>query len=664
MRVVPEFNPVARKVLCKRYLLYRPESDECALCGVRHETPEEMLERVSLGNEEFYNMMASLDFLPNSPTLFNAGSGQGTFSACFKFDVDDTMVSIMDVARKSAFVQKWGGGVGYCLSALRPKGAPIRSTQGRACGPVATLRLYHSVALMITQGGKREGAQMAILHCDHPDVAEFIRCKDTDPEAFSTFNLSVACTNDFMNKATSDSRCRESDLLHDIVECTWRTGDPGIYFIDTAEESNPTPLLGKLSGTNPCGEVPLLDNEPCNLGSINLSKFVLPDRSFDFPRLKEVAHVATRYLDEVLDHNEFPDPLITEMAYKTRKLGLGVMGWADTLALMRVPYDTGHAVRFGAEIMRLIQLSAHTESESLKESKGVCPALPDGTKRNATLTCIAPAGSIAVLAGCSSGIEPHFMLKGERMMGDGTMLPESLLGRFGDFVPKIAHEIDWSWHVDHQVAFQKCTDLAVSKTINIPNASSVQDVHDAFVAAWRKGCKGITVYRDGSRRLQVLTKEGDHPVLHARKKLPPERPSVTHKFSVGGTEGYVHVGLFEDGSPGEVFLSVGKQGSTVDGLLDAVAILTSLSIQYGVPLETIVNKLRGTRCEPAGLTENPAIPTASSLLDYIFSYVRKRFLSGTVEQTETGLFCPDCGSPALSQEGCICCSRECGWSRC
>ncbi len=660
-------SEVSQRLLCKQYLRKDDVHPICEFCGQSHESLDEMFDRMSFGSTEYRGMLSSFDFLPGSPAIFNAG-GNGTLSACFKFDVQDTMESILDVARKSALVQKWGGGVGYCLSELRRRGASIRSTHGKACGPVAVMRMYQAVAEMITQGGKREGAQMAILHCDHPDISEFIRCKGTEG-VFNTFNISVAVTDEFMRSVLAQSDSRNGSLFDEIVKHAWRNGDPGLYFMDIAERANPTPALGKLTGTNPCGEVPLLDNEACNLGSINLSRFV-EGSQFGFDRLAGVVRVAVRYLDDVIGGNFYVVPEIEEATLRTRKLGLGVMGWADALALLRISYDSEGAVELAGEVMRHIHEVARGESKELGAERGVYPAADRlyDDRRNACLTCIAPAGSISTIANCSSGIEPHYSLEYVQVMGDGTKLPRKL--SFGDFVPKTASEIPWEWHIRHQAAFQAHTDLAVSKTINMPNVATEEDVARAYVAAWESGCKGITVYREGSRVKQALYKGGleayaaDVQVGNKRRRLSRDRMSLTHKFDVGDMEGYLHIGLFSDGTPGELFIIGSKQGSTVSGLLDGVAILTSLALQYGVPLKAIVSKLQGTRFEPSGLTGNQDIPTASSLLDYIFRYVSLRCSSGAVKLENSGMVCPDCSAPVCFQEGCLYCSARCGWSRC
>lgn len=498
-----QFTQNALKILGERYF-YKYESGQ--------EDAHAFFDRISMGKPEYREMMDGLDFLPNSPTLFNIGiPGAGTLSACFKFDVEDTLLdgpnSIMAVGVKSAGVQKYGGGVGYALSAVRPANASISTTHGHAMGPVALLHYYNSVAAMITQGGKRAGAQMGILSCDHPDIQEFIHCKDVDPQALSTFNISVACTDEFMSRA-KDLTSPEGKLLTEMAESAWRTGDPGVYFIDNAERGNPTPWLGRLTGTNPCGEVPLLNNEPCNLGSINLGNFV-SDGEIDWKRLAYTARLATYYLDDVLEINTFPSKEIDEANRLTRKLGLGVCGFADMLALLGIHYDTDEAVALGRTVMAHISAWADNASVRMGFDRGVAPAFKGhyALYRNATRTCIAPTGTIAILMGASSGIEPHFALEWERRLGTGDVIQEHVpvLDRLNGFVPHTAMEIAPEWHVKHQAAFQAHTDLAVSKTINLPNEATAEQIRDIYMQMWERGTKGGTVYRDGCREVQVLT---------------------------------------------------------------------------------------------------------------------------------------------------------------
>lgn len=712
-KITPQFTPTAQTVLCKRYLRHLDAASECPFCHQKHETSEEMFERCSFGREDYYNLLASLDFLPNSPTLFNGGTEQGTLSGCFKFNVEDSMEGIMEVARKAAFTMKFGGGTGFCLSDIRPYGKLIRSTHGKACGPISVLETYQAVAKMITQGGKREGAQMGMIHCDHEDVRRFIHCKDPEtidmPDfkltleqvrsvkrwviekyGLSTFNLSVACTDAFMGRAKAGNE----SLFNEMCESAWKTGDPGIYFIDTSERTNPTPWLGKLDGTNACGEVPALNNEPCNLGSINLSHMLeqMTEDSepgvhfeFNFGKLTQTVLLATDYLDEVIDQNFYPDEVIERAAKLTRKVGLGVMGWADTLALLHIHYDTQEAVDLGGKIMKAIQEASREESSKLAAEKGNCPAFIECTpeqvltknRRNATTTCIAPAGTISVLASCSSGIEPHYTLEGSRAMGDGTRLEDGLRSLKTDFVPHTAHEIDWKWHIAHQAAFQEYTDLAVSKTVNMKESATVEDFRQAFLLAWESGCKGITIYRDKCRDTQVIVSKGDESrLIHKtdakvgmhRRKMTKDADAKRHGFSVGGMEGYLHTGLFPDGTPGELFITGSNQGSTVSGLLASLAIVTSMALQYGVPLESLVSKLQNVRFEPSGTTTNPKIPVAPSVVGYIFQYLDHEFLKTKSVEIEgkkehTGMLCPECGAEAVYEEGCLHCSK-CGWSRC
>lgn len=501
-----QFNENALRIIDMRYLAH---------INGRKETVDEFVNRVSLGNEVYkHKLIEPLVFLPNSPTLFNVDvPGAGTLSACFKFDVADTMLDghdgIMETATKASMVIKWGGGVGYYFGDIRPKGTLVNSTHGKAMGPVALLKFYHAMASMLTQSGKREAAQMGILPARHPDIEEFITCKDKDPQSLATFNISVSLDDAFMMEAVKPGT-PEHSLLRRMAESAWRTGDPGVYFVDNAERGNPTPWLGKLTGTNPCGEVPLLNNEPCNLGSINLRRFYDPDTFINWSYLEEITRLATNYLDDVLDHNHFPVPEVTHAAFHTRKLGLGVCGWADLLAVAQIPYASEEAVDKLKQVMQFIQKVADDESLKLGKTKGVAPCF-DGTDiryRNATRLCIAPTGTIAILMGASSGIEPHFLTEWTRTTNEGVVLHEripvldDLIGT--GFTPQTAMEIDWEWHTRHQGAAQQYVDLAVSKTINMPNSATVDDVFNAYVFMWEMGCKGGTIYRDGCRDIQVL----------------------------------------------------------------------------------------------------------------------------------------------------------------
>ena len=750
-RVIP--SPVAltdnaRVVLERRYLL-RDESGEVS------EAPEQLFVRVAEAiaaveptaelrahwAQRFYDEMAALRFLPNSPTLMNAGTDRGTLAACFVLPVEDTLDSIMSTARAAAMVQKFGGGTGFALSRLRGVGEPIASTHGSACGPVSVLRHYDDVSRLVTQGGKREGANMGVLRVDHPDIRDFIHAKD-DGRTAQHFNISVAVTDAFMEAA----RAGESYTLHDprsgetrgaadagavldeIARSAWRTGDPGLVFLDEINRHNPTPELGEIEATNPCGEVPLLPWEACTLGSINVARFWDAEAGdLDWSALHETAALGVRFLDDVVDANRFPIEEIAEAVRGNRKIGLGIMGFADLLIAAGIPYDSEAALALAGRLGRELGGAADAASTALADEKGAFPnwersVYAGGHRyRNATRTCVAPTGTIAIIAGASSGIEPLFSLAHFRRMGDGTLLTEvsdafEQAARDGDFYspelmeelaaggrlsdrpeapPEVcrrfatAHDIAATWHVRMQAAFQAHTDLAVSKTVNLPRDATADEIRGVFLLAHELGCKGVTVYRDGSRARQVLAHSQEPeggavaPAIEPhRRHLPDERQAVTHKFRVGEQEGYLTAGLFEDGTPGEIFVKITKEGSTVSGLMDAVALLTSIALQYGVSLEKIADKLEHTRFEPYGVTGNPDIPIATSILDYIFRWLRIHFHEEIAEHLEeagegeaqppadtaaarapSGLTCPDCGLQLDYLERCLVC-RACGYTQC
>ena len=758
----------ARTVLERRYLLRNPE-------GAVVETPEELFARVAeaiaaieptgelraVWSQRFYDAMAALRFLPNSPTLMNAGTGQGTLAACFVLPIEDTLDSIMATAQAAAMVQKYGGGTGFDFSKLRGEGEPIATTHGAACGPVSVLRHYDDVSRLVTQGGKRDGANMGILRVDHPDVRAFIHAKD-DGVSAQRFNLSLAVSDAFLEAAAEGApfpladprdgsprgQVDAAELLDEVARSAWLGGDPGMVFIDTINRANPTPQLGAIEATNPCGEVPLLPWEACTLGSIQVARFwdeAADD--LDWAALRETVELGVRFLDNVVDASPFPLEEITQAVLGNRKIGLGVMGFADLLIAAGVSYDSDEALALAERLMGEIASAADAASEALGEEKGVFPnwersiyagevsshpgktsevsshtreasevsshTRDSGTRyRNATRTCIAPTGTIAIIAGASSGIEPLYSLAHQRRMGDGTLLPEvsaafERAARDGGFhSPELieelaaggslaahdelpedvrrrfvtAHEIGWEQHVRMQAAFQRHTDLAVSKTVNLPQDATVDDVRSVLLLAHQLGCKGVTVYRDGSRALQVLAhapreapraageRGGGGVALEPyRRHLPDERPALTHKFRVGEQEGYLTVGLYEDGAPGEVFVRIAKEGSTVSGLMDAVAVLTSIALQYGVSLEKLAAKLEQTRFEPYGPTGNPDVPFATSIVDYIFRWLRLHFEDETAAEAPapvaSGLTCPDCGLQLDYIERCLLC-HACGYTKC
>ncbi|MGD9666966.1 MAG: adenosylcobalamin-dependent ribonucleoside-diphosphate reductase [Synergistaceae bacterium] len=534
----PEFNKPAREILNDRYLW----KDDF---GNPSETPEQMLLRVArhvasaekttplqyVWADEYYDVMAKLLFLPNSPTIMNAGrpAPHGQLAACFVIGIEDSMESICEAIRKQMLIHKSGGGTGFNFSNLRSSGAKVNSTNGRASGPISFMSLFDKATETVQQGGMRRGANMGILNVDHPDIRDFIHCKDKDG-TIANFNISVGVFDSFMEKAEADHEGAEAGLLDEIAETAWRTGDPGIIFLDAINRGNTTPDLGPLTSTNPCGESPLYPNEACNLGSINLAKMVIKGE-FDYELLKKTAAIATRFLDSVIDVNHYPLPEISEAVRHTRKIGLGVMGWADLLFRLRIPYDSDRAIELAEKIMSLIKETAHETSVELGKEKGIPGALEHLGRRNATLTCIAPTGTIALLADCSSGIEPLFALEHTRVRTqiDGTKVimkqvnrhyAEALKEGLPENVIKsvfiTSHDVAPLSHVRTQGVFQKYTDLAVSKTVNLPHESTKKDVLDSYVLAWKLGCKGITIYRDGSKSMQVLYRKEED------KKLQPE----------------------------------------------------------------------------------------------------------------------------------------------
>ncbi len=534
----PEFNKPAREILNDRYLW----KDDF---GNSSETPEQMLLRVArhvasaektaplqyVWADEYYDVMAKLLFLPNSPTIMNAGrpAPHGQLAACFVIGIEDSMESICEAIRKQMLIHKSGGGTGFNFSNLRSSGAKVNSTNGRASGPISFMSLFDKATETVQQGGMRRGANMGILNVDHPDIRDFIHCKDKDG-TIANFNISVGVFDSFMEKAAAAPDGAEAGLLDEIAETAWRTGDPGIIFLDAINRGNTTPDLGPLTSTNPCGESPLYPNEACNLGSINLAKMAIKGE-FDYELLKKTAAIATRFLDSVIDVNHYPLPEISEAVRHTRKIGLGVMGWADLLFQLRIPYDSEQAIELAENIMSLIKDTAHKTSVELGKEKGIPGALKHLGRRNATLTCIAPTGTIALLADCSSGIEPLFALEHTRIRTqiDGTKVVMKQVNRHYDDALKdrlpenviksvfvTSHDVAPLSHVRTQGVFQKYTDLAVSKTVNLPHESSIKDVLDSYVLAWKLGCKGITIYRDGSKSMQVLYRKEED------KKLQPE----------------------------------------------------------------------------------------------------------------------------------------------
>jgi ribonucleoside-diphosphate reductase alpha chain len=560
----PKLTVNALQVLKKRYLL-RNEAGEII------ETPAQMFRRVAkavsqpdklygenpeISEEKFYKVMSSLEFLPNSPTMFNAGAPLGQLSACFVLPIEDSLDSIFTAVKNMALIEQSGGGVGFDFSKLRPKGDIVKSTKGIASGPVSFMRVFDTATDVIKAGGKRRGAMMAILRVDHPDILEFITVKSKE-KSLTNFNLSVAITDDFM-KAVEENK--EYDLINPrtnvsvkrlkarqvwdtIIENAWSSGDPGVVFIDEINRFNPTPEIGRIESTNPCGEQPLLPYESCNLGSINLTRMLNENNEIDWDKLKKTVHLAVHFLDNVIDANKFPLKEIETMTKANRKIGLGIMGFAEMLIIMGIPYDSQGTVDIAEKIMKFVTEEARKKSAELGEKRVSFSNFEKSVwhgkynaMRNATVATIAPTGTISIIAGCSSGIEPLFAVSFMRNVLEGTKLFEvnpifekiakeknfysgpilERIARNGSLqkikeIPKdvrrifvTALDIKPEWHIKMQAAFQKWTDNSVSKTINLPNKATIKDVERIYKMAWKLKCKGITVYRYGCKPEQVL----------------------------------------------------------------------------------------------------------------------------------------------------------------
>jgi ribonucleoside-diphosphate reductase alpha chain len=560
-RLSPALTPNARTVLESRYLL---KDDQGAIV----ETPGQLFERVARAvasvesreknrwAERYYDVMAARRFIPNSPTLMNAGKPEGQLSACFVLPIEDSLEGIFETLKKAAKIHQSGGGTGFSFSRLRPQGARVRSSQGAASGPVSFMRIFDTATETIKQGGTRRGANMAILRADHPDIFDFVDAK-RDQRAIVNFNLSVGVTDEFMRAVEGDKSFRLRDprdgrtvreiqareLFDRIAQAAWECGDPGLVFLDRINLFNPTPQLGPMESTNPCGEQPLLPYESCNLGSLNLGLYLAKNGEFDWAALREDIHLTVRFLDSVIDLNHYPVEECRRITLRNRKIGLGVMGFADLLMMQDIPYDRPEAVALGERVMGFVDREAKAASAALAKRKGAFPnwkgslwqRLGYPKLRNATVSTVAPTGTISIIAGASSGIEPIFsgvfyrnVLSGARLVevhpAVGRMLRERGLDPEKITEERIAAELGAAWrparkisvenHVKMQAVFQRSSDSAVSKTINLPETATRGDVARAYRLAYLSGCKGITVYRDKSRGTQVLET--------GRPECPPE----------------------------------------------------------------------------------------------------------------------------------------------
>jgi ribonucleoside-diphosphate reductase alpha chain len=747
------WSEAALRVLRERYLTREQ--------GEVIETPEEMCWRVARAIAEaegrfgrtaaaqreiataFYEMMVDGYFLPNSPTLMNAGKGNHLqYSACYVLPVGDSMEEIFESIKAAAIIQQSGGGTGFAFSRLRPKNDIVRSTGGRASGPVSFLRVFNAATEAVRQGGMRRGANMGVLRVDHPDILEFIECKLEG--GVSNFNISVGATEAFMDALIAGGdydlvnprdgqvagRLAARDVFQRIVRAAWRTGDPGLVFLDriNASPANPTPELTNIEATNPCGEQSLPPWDACNLGSINVARFVreAPAGSrpeIDWDELERVVRLAVRFLDDVIEVNPYPLPQIAATVKANRRIGLGIMGWADLLFLLSIPYDSEEALALAERLMGFIQEKGHDQSARLAEERGPFPNFPRSIYRagrplrNSNVTTIAPTGTISMIAGCSSGIEPLFALafehrvpgpEGERVLSfvsetferlarargfhsDALMAEVVRRGSVQDVpgidesvraVFKTAHDIDYRWHVRHQAAFQKQTDNGVSKTINLPHDATEDDVAQAYLLAWQEGCLGITVFRDGSKGSQVLhvgvgqSEAGAAgPPDRVIKPRPHSLPGATYRMETPIGTAFITVNDTPGGDPFEVFVQVGKAGTDTMAVAEALGRLVSLILRLPSPLsprrrvDEVVSQLsRIGGGQPTGFGASKILSLPDALARTLSEHVGERATSGPSVSSSPrrliGDLCRECGQATfIYEEGCKKCV-SCGFNEC
>ena len=674
---------------------------------------------------------------------------------------EDTMDSIMKVAHDAAMIEKWGGGIGFGFSKLRPRNDQISTTHGEACGPIAVMKLYSSVGATLTQGAFRLGAHMGQLRDSHPDVREFIHCKDGD-DTLQNFNISVQITDDFMRAVEKDDdwalvnprneetvgSVRARDLWDEIAESAWKTGDPGVVFMDRVWETAPNPQMGRIETSNPCGEEFLEDHGNCCLGSINLDRHV-GDGDFDWEGLERTVRTSVRFLDDVINVNSFPLQSLRDVNLATRRIGLGVMGFADALVRLGVPYDSDKALELTDRLAGFIKDTAWDESRLLAEERGPFPeyersALKErgmAPVRNSSVITIAPTGTISRIAGCSSGIEPHFAAawwsnvlwkdhesSSSRLLDAPASVRETLVYRLGDnqadevlkliadrpdeaadilaehgvddSVYRTSMAIGQEAHVRMQAAWQRHVTNSVSKTINLPNSASLADVQEAFRLAWETDCKAVTVYRDGSKSMQVLEtggEETEEPEEHLL--VPRQRPTtvrgVTERVRTGHGTMFVTINFDDDGHPFEVFSTSGKSGGCDSANIDAISRLISLALRSGVDPDQVVEQLKGITCDPVWdggtLVRSPADAVSLALSRHLreererepalreapaeyHSTVQMGLFPSTGDRparangdgnpgVASGARCPQCSGYLVHQEGCLRC-LDCGHTKC
>ena len=763
----------ARAVLERRYLirdehgeavetvdeLFHRVADAVAAADVRFDPQADVADTA----RSFYRMMTELDFLPNSPTLMNAGRPLGQLSACFVLPVADSMEDIFDAIKNAALIHKSGGGTGFSFSRLRPKGSTVNSTGGVASGPISFMKVFNAATEAVKQGGTRRGANMGILRVDHPDILEFITCKN-DTREITNFNLSVGITEAFMEAVSQDKPYDLVDpatgrvvgqhsaraVFDAIVTSAWQTGEPGIIFLDRLNRDNVVPSQGEIESTNPCGEQPLLPYESCNLGSINLVNHLMKTPAgwvLDRAKLEKTIRTAVHFLDNVIEVNQYPLPEIDRMTRSTRKIGLGVMGFADMLLHMGVPYNSEEGVALAEEIMDTVNSIGHQASEELAEIRGPFPLFDqsiyrDGRPiRNATVTTIAPTGTLSIIAGVSSGVEPVFAYAYYRNVMDNTHLIETNqilrdklteLGLYSDELMRqiiehgslahvegipeavkrvfvCAHDVSPIWHVKMQAAFQQFTDNAVSKTVNFPNSATQEEVAEVYRLAYELGCKGTTIYRDGSRDEQVLnigvakakqeTALPDHVekllesgcdstacLLRSGSIKPRPRPDVTmgytEKVKIGCGNLYITVNYDEQGVC-EVFTNTGRAGGC-PSQSEATARLMSVALRAGVDSDELIRQLKGIRCPSTIRQQGMAVTSCPDAIAKAIEKVMQASKTNqippcpppmgagrkgrpapdmTPAESKLAKYCPECGAQLEHEGGCVTC-RNCGYSKC
>ena len=752
----PEFTPNALSILDQRYLRNGETPDQLfrrLAKAVAKGEPENIRKRME---EQFYNLTRSLRFLPNSPALVNAGVERaGSLSACYTITPRDDMDSIMQIGRDAAMIEKSGGGVGFGLSNLRPRNDIIKSIHGNACGPIAVMKMYSAIGATLTQGAFREGAHMGQLDVTHPDIREFIHCKDGD-DTLANFNISVQVSDEFMRAVESGGAVEllnprdtgdgpenrpagaidARELWEEIVESAHKTGDPGIVFMDRVHETAPNPQMGPIETSNPCSEEFMENYGNCCLGSIDLSRHVhmsdeRPILTVNWELLENTIRTAVRFLDDVTTVNTFPIEKLREVNLATRRIGLGVMGWADMLAAFAIPYDSDDAIELADTLARFIHDTAWDESESLATERGPYPeyersALRDRGMppvRNSSVVTIAPTGTISRLAGCSSGIEPHFSLvyrshvlwkrgeAGTTLLDAPAPLIENIrqktdrdlqevlaelynnpaqVAEYTDpAIFRTSHDVTPEDHIRMQAAWQKWVTNGVSKTINMPNSATASDVADAYMKAWKTNCKAVSIYRDGSKSQQVLetaetaAMREDGPKTKNGYVTPENRPRRLHgqtdRIETGSGRLYVTINE-HNGRMFEVFMNLGKPAPTEQAHLEAVSRLISLSLRAGIHPGDIIDQLAGITTTPTwdeGTLVLSPEDGASKLMDKWFETMDKADAATDEKDTQAEdmsdmsaalaaeMTCRQVGCSGITiyAEGCETC-QTCGHSKC